>query len=127
MSHVIESKSASISVCAVVAGLAVLTAAFTPLTPEAAAQELLAAPHAAEIGAADRSLTDLEKTFWLCDHTATVYGVDAGTAMMCVSATMDFKRRKFNGDLNAMLMWWEQNKLREHEAIDSAYRAAAQR
>lgn len=89
------------------------------------AQEQMREPHPAETGAAHPTLADLEKTFWVCDHAATVYGVlDLGTAAACAAATWDFRVKRFNGDLNAMLSWWQRNKAHQHQLLDMGYRAA---
>jgi hypothetical protein len=70
-------------------------------------------------------IADLEKAFWACDYTASVDGiVDAGMAIQCGIATEDLKLRKFNGDFNTMLSWWQQNKAGGYRALDRAYRAA---
>jgi hypothetical protein len=61
----------------------------------------------------------LEKSFWACDYTATVHGiVDAGTAISCGIATENLRLRKFNGDFNAMLRWWHENKVGQYRALD---------
>ena len=73
-----------------------------------------------------RTLANLEKTFWACDYAATVIGLlDVDTALLCGEAFNEFKLRKFNGDLDALLSWWQSNKYREHQAIDRAYRGTA--
>jgi len=92
------------------------------------AQEQTNEPHPAETGVAHHTLADLEKAFWVCDHAATIHGVlDMGTAVACAAATRDFRQRKFNGDFNAMLSWWQRNKARQHQLLDFRYRAASHR
>jgi len=63
-------------------------------------------------------LTELEKAFWICDHTATSGPIDTSSAINCSSFTEALKQRKFEGDFNAMLTWWRQNKEAEHLALD---------
>jgi hypothetical protein len=92
---------------------------------ESSAQEHTSQPRPAETGTANYTLADLEKAFWVCDHAATTYGVlDVGTAVACVAVTRDFRQRKFNGDFNAMLSWWQRNKAHQHQLLNVPYRAA---
>jgi hypothetical protein len=92
------------------------------------AQERTSKLHSAETGVAHHRLADLEEAFWLCDHATTIYGVlDVGTAVACGEATGDFLLRKFNGDFNAMLSWWQRNKAHQHQLLDMRYRAAGHR
>ncbi len=70
----------------------------------------------ATIGAELR-LAELEKAFWVCDHTATTGPIDTGSAITCGSFTEALKQRKFDGDFNAMLTWWRQHKEAEHLAL----------
>jgi hypothetical protein len=101
-----------------------LAAALNGLPVNASAQEPTGARQAVTF-APERMLADMEKAFWACDYTATVHGiVDAGTAISCGIATEDLRLRKFNGDFNAMLSWWHQNKAGEYRTLDRAYRAA---
>jgi hypothetical protein len=105
----------------------VLGAALAFSGAEPSAQEPASDPRPA-IGAADRTLAALEDAFWACDHAATIHGVlDIGTAATCAAATNDFRLRKFNGDFNAMLSWWQRNKARQHELLDMRDRAAGRR
>jgi hypothetical protein len=95
---------------------------------EMSAQIQTSEPHPAETGVADHTLADLENAFWVCDHAATIRGVlDMGTAVACSAATRDFRLRKFDGDFNAMLSWWQRNKAHQHQLLDMRYRAAGQR
>ena len=92
------------------------------------AGEKASKPHTAETGVTHRTLADLEKAFWVCDHAATVYGVlDMGSAVVCAVTTRDLRLRKFNDDFNAMLNWWQRNKARQHQLLDMQYRAAEHR
>jgi hypothetical protein len=68
---------------------------------------------------------DLERAFWLCDYAGTTGSVDTGTAMACSTITEELKIQKFNGDFDAMLAWWRENKPGEHQAIEAAGRASA--
>jgi hypothetical protein len=122
MSHATGSNQRKLSTPARTAAL-LLSAALNGLCVNAAAQEPSRARPATEVRATDRSLADLERAFWACDHAATVSGVvDFPTAIACGGATEGLRLRRFNGDFNAMLSWWQQNKSAEHEALDNAYR-----
>ncbi|WP_173024817.1 hypothetical protein [Acidovorax sp. SRB_14] len=59
-------------------------------------------------------LDELEKAFWVCDYAATIDLVDIGNAIACGSLTEALRQRKFGGDFNAMLAWWQQHKEAEH-------------
>jgi hypothetical protein len=92
------------------------------------AQEHSSEPHPAETGVAHPMLAALEDAFWVCDHAATTYGVlDMGTAAACAAATYDFRLRKFNGDFDAMLSWWQRNKAHQHQLLDMRHRATGHR
>ena len=68
---------------------------------------------------------DLEKAFWLCDHAATNGALDSGAAIACSTATEELKNSKFNGDFDALVAWWRENKPAEHQAIELARLASA--
>ncbi len=72
----------------------------------------------------DISIAKLEKIFWACDHAATHTHVDADTGAACVGFTDQLKQRKFNGDFNALVAWWQANKATEHLALDKSGRNA---
>jgi hypothetical protein len=109
------------------AALLVAAAALDGFCPSAAAHEPAPAPRV-KVVAPDRALADLEKAFWICDHAATVQGIiDAGIAMPCGVATERLRLDKFSGDFPAMLDWWQQNKAREHRALDETRQAAQHR
>jgi hypothetical protein len=79
-----------------------------------------AASSAQTIAATELPLTELEKSFWVCDHAATIGLIDSGTAIACGSLTEVLKQRKFGGDFNVMLTWWRQHKETEHLALAKA-------
>jgi hypothetical protein len=123
MSHAILSNKLRLFISAQTAGL-LLAAALGSSCMNASAQQPTGARQPMAF-APERTLADLEKAFWTCDYTATVYGIlDAGMGVECGIATEDLKQKKFNGNFNAMLSWWQQNKAAQHGALDTAYRAA---
>lgn len=65
-------------------------------------------------------LTDLEKSFWVCDYAATTGPMDSGTAITCGSVTEALKQHKFGGEFNALLAWWQQHKQAEHLGLAKA-------
>lgn len=70
--------------------------------------------------AAEWPLGELEKAFWVCDYAATIGHLDNGTAITCSNVTEALKQRKFDGDFNAMLAWWQQHKEAEHLTLAKA-------
>lgn len=118
----------SLSVSVQSAGLVLAAATLSGFSLSATAQELKRVPPAVEVLAPEGTLAGLERVFWECDHAAAVHGVvDASMGILCGAATEDLRLKKFNGDFKAMLGWWQQNKAREHRALDRAMRAAAHR
>ena len=68
----------------------------------------------------ERGLAEIERGFWVCDRAATVNRIDSSTAITCASLAEALKQRKFGGDLDAMLAWWQQHKEAEHLALANA-------
>jgi hypothetical protein len=66
---------------------------------------------------AELRLDELEKAFWVCDYAASIRLVDMGTAIPCSRVTEALRQHKFDGDFNAMLIWWRQHKEAEHQAL----------
>ena len=83
----------------------------------ASADDLPGAAPSFEAVAFDDTVANLEKSFWRCDYVATVAGVDSGTGITCSSITQALQEKKFNGDFDAMLTWWQENKAAEHQTI----------
>ena len=61
----------------------------------------------------------LEHAFWVCDHAATVRGVDATPVAACTSVFEALKETKFRGDFLELLAWWRENKAFEHTKLES--------
>jgi len=66
----------------------------------------------------DMSVDQLEKTFWVCDHAATMGGVSATPASFCAVVTAELKKQKFDGDFEGLLTWWRLNKVAEYQKLD---------
>lgn len=79
-----------------------------------------AASSAQTNAATELPLTELEKSFWVCDHAATTGRIDSATATTCGGLFEALKQRKFGGDVKAMLTWWRQHKEAEHLALARA-------
>jgi len=60
---------------------------------------------------------DLERAFWECDYAVTTSGVGLGEGALCADIHEELKQRKFAGDFQAMLTWWQQKKVAEHRTI----------
>ena len=71
------------------------------------------------------TVADLEKAFWLCDYAGTTRSVDSGMAMACSAITEELKIWKFDGDFDALVAWWRQNKPAQHEALEAESRSKA--
>ena len=61
----------------------------------------------------------LERAFWVCDHTATVNGVDATPIAECTAVFEAMKDTRFGGDFGQLLAWWRENKLVEHTRLEA--------
>ena len=66
---------------------------------------------------AAKSTGELEAVFWRCDYETTQGLLDISGAAVCSSATEALRMARFEGDFNAMLAWWQQNKASEHRAL----------
>jgi hypothetical protein len=65
----------------------------------------------------DVALTQLERTFWVCDYLATTEGVHGRHVVTCRNATEQLKRVKFGGSYRELLQWWRENKAAEHRKL----------
>ncbi len=68
-------------------------------------------------------LTDLETAFWACEYAATVRG-NANIAS-CTAVYDALKERKFGGDFDGLLKWWQQNRVSEYRRLGVAETPAA--
>ena len=73
----------------------------------------------------DEEIAKLELAFWHCDYVATTRGAHATPIAACRHATEELKQRKFNGKFSALLQWWRENKLAEHQRVEQALKAKA--
>lgn len=63
------------------------------------------------------TVPELEQAFWECDYFATTRGITATPASKCAVVTATLKKVKFQGDYDAMLAWWRDNKDPEHAKL----------
>jgi hypothetical protein len=100
-----------------IAGLFALAAAAMVLSSgRASAQEPQHASSALAVHLANSSVADLEDLFWICDYMATTRGADDIT--LCRAAYDALKQRKFAGDFDKLLLWWQQHKFAQHAKLD---------
>jgi hypothetical protein len=103
-----------------IASLVVVGAALGWHAIDASATERTLPVTAPEVRATKVKLAELEKTFWLCDHTATRHPVDPELGRLCFNATEELKQEKFGGDAEKLLAWWQRNKAAQHQKLDQA-------
>lgn len=63
------------------------------------------------------SLADLEHVFWACDYTASAFGPAHVDVDLCQGTYDALKQRKFGGEFERLLAWWEHNKPVQHERM----------
>lgn len=114
------------------AGIAMLLAS---IASEASAQQGVAAEQGAGVqqGPIERQVATsasarlderLEMAFWVCDYASTDRSFQPVDAMACSVVTEDLKRRRFNGDFEAMHAWWQRTRVAAHRALESTRRVA---
>jgi hypothetical protein len=74
----------------------------------------------AETSGGEAPLAALEQAFWACDYIGTKEGVAEAPVQLCVEVTQDLQQRKFGGDFDAMVKWWQDNKVSEHAKLAAA-------
>ena len=82
---------------------------------------------AEESASPPEQLVELERAFWICDHTATTRGVEDSTAMICFAVTDRLKDVKFGGDFHQLVEWWRQHKPAVHADLDRREQSLAGR
>lgn len=63
---------------------------------------------ASTIQSAGARLADLETAFWVCEYAATTRG--NANVENCAAIYSALKERKFGGDFEELLKWWQQNR-----------------
>jgi hypothetical protein len=74
----------------------------------------------ANIMAQDNKLTDVplstvEVEYWNCDYAASTGLLGFSEAAACSAIFEDIKARKFNGNFQEFMKWWNENKQKEHK------------
>ncbi|MGZ8253769.1 MAG: hypothetical protein ACXWVT_02880 [Burkholderiaceae bacterium] len=99
-----------------VSRIVALTALLIAMTGNGWAQDN--SPHAvARMRLASVSVVDLERSFWVCDYVAAARGVTEDLIIHCAATYDELKDRKFGGDFDRLLGWWQQNKAASHARL----------
>jgi len=77
--------------------------------------------------AAELSVAELERTFWVCDWSATAGRLEGADFARCAIVADELKARRFGGDFHRMIEWWQQNKAGIHAGLQGERLAATQR
>lgn len=64
------------------------------------------------------SLAALEDAFWVCDYVATTRGARDDAITRCGAVYDALKERKFGGDFDRLLAWWQENKPAQFARLD---------
>jgi hypothetical protein len=88
--------------------LAVVAIAAALSCGSAGAQQSSRAPVLGAVQLASADLADLETAFWTCEYAATTRG--NANIENCTAIYAALKSRKFEGDFDGLLQWWQQNR-----------------
>jgi hypothetical protein len=83
----------------------------------AVAQERTAAPHSLNAAVNAKTLAHLEDAFWRCDYSVAKGTADRYKAGICGVVIEGIRKEKFNGDIEKLLQWWEQNHAVQHRKL----------
>ena len=61
------------------------------------------------------NIDDLEAAFWACEYAATTRG--AANIQTCAAVYDALKQRKFGGDFDGLLKWWQQNRVAAYRRL----------
>lgn len=86
----------------------------------AGAEQRLEADESVQAHAPNATPAELENAFWICDHAATARSIDTSMGIACSVITEELKNKRFNGDFEAMLAWWQEHKPARHQALAAA-------
>jgi hypothetical protein len=65
------------------------------------------------------NVADLASAFWICDYTASVRRTADDQIAACMAVCDALEARKFDGDFDKLLQWWQQNRRSEHERLSA--------
>lgn len=71
-----------------------------------------------QVSASDTA--NLEDAFWACDYVATTRGTSATPTEFCAAIYDELKAKKFAGDFDKLLAWWQVNKDVAHQKLAGA-------
>ena len=97
--------------------VAAASLAFATIASAPAAAAAAASPAETPVIIAELPLGELERAFWVCDHTATTQGIEATPIALCSAVFDALRDEKFGGDFTQLLSWWQQNKAIEHTRL----------
>ena len=100
--------------------IAALTALAAALALGSASAEQAIGAHSVAAQVASVDLAHLEEAFWICDYTATTHGTGGNDIVICTAVYDAIKERKFGGDFDKLLDWWQQNKVSRHDELAAA-------
>lgn len=86
----------------------------------ASAQEVQKAPIATAVFG-ESNLVDLEDTFWICDWSSTQSRMDATQITACAAVAEELKARRFGGEFEKLIAWWQTNKAAVHARLNARY------
>ena len=90
------------------------------------AQEVQKSPTAAAV-LGKSNLVELEDTFWICDWSSTQSRLDATQITACAAVAEELKARRFGGEFEKLIAWWQKNKAAAHERLNARYVAGMTR
>jgi hypothetical protein len=67
---------------------------------------------------ARQRVEELERAFWRCDLAASTGAVDPIQAAVCSAVTEELRKRKFGGDFERMLQWWQESRLAGYQKLE---------
>jgi hypothetical protein len=59
----------------------------------------------------------LENAFWICEYVATTRGTGGSQTAACVAVYDELKARKFGGDFDRLVQWWQDNRVAAFERL----------
>lgn len=114
-----DTKQHGFSVTAMAVAITTVTVALgcsgNSLAEEAQRPDSVPTPHLASV-----RLADLEDAFWICDCAATARRAAEADIATCSAIYDALKERKFGGDFERLLHWWQHNRVAQYERLGAA-------
>ena len=64
-----------------------------------------------------QTTAELEGAFWQCDYSFSKGNADRYKAAICGRVIEGIQKQKFNGDIERLLQWWQQNHAIQHRKL----------